>query len=85
MRKSRFPGYCIATFTTTLAATATDGVEVPLGWSEVANCHISHYTATSDAGGTSWQYDRSTGILTLYGVTTGLDEATVKVTVLGVD
>jgi hypothetical protein len=82
-RQSKFPGYDVATFKTALAATATDGVEVYLGWSNVDNCHINLYSATANEGGTSWQY--SAGKLTLYGVTTGLDAASVTVTVLGQD
>ena len=85
IRDGGCPNYRIRTFATTLAATATDGVEVALGWSQVDHCDIHLYSATANEGGTSYTYDRTTGILTLYGVTTGLDAAAVTVVVFGQD
>lgn len=82
-KTGQFANFKIATFTTALAATATDGVEVYLGWSNVDDCQISLYSATAADVGPSWQY--SAGTLTLYGCTTAGDAADVKVTVFGQD
>lgn len=84
-RDGGLPGYRVATFATTLHTTATGGVEVYLGWSNVDDVNISHYDATPEAIGPSWQYTRSTGVLTLYGVTTAGDSEPVCVTVFGQD
>jgi hypothetical protein len=65
-------------------STATGGVEVYLGWSNVDDCQISMYDATPEAIGPSWQYVRSTGVLTIYGVAAGNSEP-ICVTVYGQD
>jgi hypothetical protein len=83
-KQGGFPGYAVATFATTLNSTATSGVEVYLGWSNVDDVNISMYDATPEAIGPSWQYVRSTGILTIYGVAAGNSEP-VRVTVFGQD
>jgi hypothetical protein len=84
-KEGQLAHYKVASFKTAMAATATDGVEVYLGWSGVDNCHISLYSATAADIGFSWQYVQSTGILTLYATTTAGDAADVLVTVLGQD
>lgn len=81
-KEGQFANYKVATFTTALHSTATGGVEVYLGWSNVDNCLISMYDATPEAIGPSWQY--SAGTLTLYGVAAGNSEP-IKVTVFGQD
>ena len=80
-------GFRRKTFDTTLAANAEDGVTVPLGWSRVCNCSISHKSASPVQSGFSYNYDTDTGVLTLYGAAASnlLDAATVTVTVEGKD
>lgn len=79
----RCDGYAKTTFSTTLASTATAGVTVPLGWSQLDHVSIKLKNATSQVGEVSYGY--TGGILTLYGNTTAMDSAEVTVTCWGKD
>lgn len=74
--------YRVATFQTDLGSTATNGVEIYLGWSNVDHVSITMLDATPEAIGQSYAY--SSGTLTIYGVAAGNSE-TITVAVFGQD